>query len=94
MPVILRSDAEQKEWLQAPAAEIEAIQSRVLATYSLEIVSPDEAAQYVGSYIKRLHGRSRYQSHNAHYDDCNNQAATQRLDRYGQWGLAEMSVAS
>lgn len=52
MPVILRSDAEQSEWLQAPAAEIEAIQSRVLAADALEIVSADEAAQYAGGYIK------------------------------------------
>ncbi len=52
MPVILRSEAEQKEWLQAPATEIEAIQARVLPKDALDIVSDDEAAQYVGGYLK------------------------------------------
>lgn len=52
MPVILRSEAEQSEWLQAPAAEIEAIQARVLPRDALEIVSADEAAQYAGGYLK------------------------------------------
>lgn len=52
MPVILRSEVEQSEWLQAPAAEIEAIQARVLPRDALEIVSADEAAQYAGGYLK------------------------------------------
>lgn len=52
MPVVLRSDAEQREWLTAPAAAIEEIQSRVLPAEALEIVSDDEAAQYAGGYLK------------------------------------------
>lgn len=52
MPVILRSEAEQSEWLQAPAAEIEAIQARVLPRDALEILSAEEAAQYAGGYLK------------------------------------------
>ena len=52
MPLILRDRAAQQEWLSAGAGEIEAIQVRVLATDALEIVSDDEAAQYVGGYLK------------------------------------------
>jgi putative SOS response-associated peptidase YedK len=52
MPVVLRSKAEQEEWLNAPADQIERIQSRVLPTTALEIVGDDEAAQYVGGYLK------------------------------------------
>ena len=52
MPVVLRSDVEIEEWLGASADQIEAIQSRVLPTEALEIVFDDEAAQYVGGYIK------------------------------------------
>ncbi len=52
MPVVLRSDAECDEWLNAPADAIEEIQARVLPTDALEILSGDEAAQYVGGYIK------------------------------------------
>lgn len=52
MPVVLRSAAEQEEWLQAPANGLEAIQARVLPKDALEIVGDEEASQYVGSYIK------------------------------------------
>jgi putative SOS response-associated peptidase YedK len=52
MPVILGSEAEQSEWLSAPSDEIEAIQARVLAAKALEIMSDDEAEQYVGRYLK------------------------------------------
>ena len=52
MPVILRTDAEREEWLSAPAKDIARIQARVLPTEALEIVSDDEAAQYVGGYLK------------------------------------------
>lgn len=52
MPVVLRSEAEQLEWLTAPAAAIEEIQSRVLPVEALEIVSDDEAAQFAGGYLK------------------------------------------
>jgi putative SOS response-associated peptidase YedK len=52
MPVILQSEAEREKWLSAPTQEVEAIQARVLPMNALEIVSDDEAAQYVGGYIK------------------------------------------
>ncbi|MGE0186174.1 MAG: hypothetical protein AB7Q23_10320 [Hyphomonadaceae bacterium] len=52
MPVVLRDEAACDEWLNAPPEEIEAIQARVLATDALEIVGDDEAAQYVGGYIR------------------------------------------
>lgn len=52
MPVVLRSDAEREAWLSAPAAEVEAIQSRVLPADALEIVPDGEAAQFAGGYIK------------------------------------------
>jgi len=52
MPVVLRPGAESKAWLQAPPDQIGDIQARVLPTEALEIVSDDEAAQYVGGYIK------------------------------------------
>jgi putative SOS response-associated peptidase YedK len=52
MPVILRTEAEFQEWLTAPANRIGAFQARVLPTSALEIVPDDEAAQYVGGYIK------------------------------------------
>jgi putative SOS response-associated peptidase YedK len=52
MPVILRGEAEQSEWLSAPPHEIEVIQARVLAAGALEIVPDDEAGQYVGGYLK------------------------------------------
>lgn len=52
MPVVLRDEAACDEWLNAPPEEIGAIQARVLATDALEIVGDDEAAQYVGGYIR------------------------------------------
>jgi putative SOS response-associated peptidase YedK len=52
MPVILRNAAEWDEWLMAPADKIEEIQQRVLPTDVLEIVGDEEAAQYVGGYLK------------------------------------------
>ncbi len=52
MPVILRTEEEFGEWLSAPADQVESIQARVLPTDALEIVPDDEAAQYVGGYIK------------------------------------------
>ena len=52
MPVVLRTDEERIEWLAAPAAQIEEIQSRVLPSDALEIVSDEEAAQFVGGYLK------------------------------------------
>jgi putative SOS response-associated peptidase YedK len=52
MPVILRTQTDQDEWLAAPASEIAEIQARVLPTGALEIVPDDEAAQYVGGYLK------------------------------------------
>ncbi|MBK8544967.1 MAG: SOS response-associated peptidase family protein [Caulobacteraceae bacterium] len=50
MPVVLRSDVEREEWLNAPADQVEEIQTRVLPTEALEIVTDAEAAQYVGGY--------------------------------------------
>jgi putative SOS response-associated peptidase YedK len=52
MPVVLRTHAEREEWLSAPADQIEAIQRRVLPTEALEIVSGEEAGDYVGGYLK------------------------------------------
>lgn len=52
MPVILRSEFECRHWLSAEPDQIETIQARVLPAETLEIVSDDEAAQYVGSYLK------------------------------------------
>lgn len=52
MPVILTNQFACKEWLNAAPDQIEVIQSRVLPTDALEIVGDDEAAQYVGGYIK------------------------------------------
>jgi putative SOS response-associated peptidase YedK len=52
MPVVLRTETECDEWLKAPADQIETIQARVLRLESLEIVDDEEAAQYVGGYIK------------------------------------------
>lgn len=52
MPVILRTQAEREEWLNAPADQIQPIQARALPTNALEILSEDEAAQYVGGYLK------------------------------------------
>jgi putative SOS response-associated peptidase YedK len=52
MPVILHTDGEREDWLTAPADQIEAIQAHVLPADALEIVPDDEAAQYVGGYLK------------------------------------------
>lgn len=52
MPVILRGGGDCEEWLSVLADSIEAIQARVLPTEALEIVPDDEAAQYVGGYLK------------------------------------------
>jgi putative SOS response-associated peptidase YedK len=52
MPVVLADQAACEEWLNAPPDEIEAIQARVLPAGALEIVGDEEAAQYVGGYLK------------------------------------------
>lgn len=52
MPVILTGDSDCEEWLSAPADQVEEIQSRVLPRDALQIVPDDEAAQYVGGYLK------------------------------------------
>lgn len=52
MPVILRTEAEQEEWLTAPAADIPHVQARVLPADALDIVSGEEASQYGGRYLK------------------------------------------
>lgn len=52
MPVILQSEQECEEWLEAPPAEIARIQSRVFARDGLEVVSDEEAAQFAGGYLK------------------------------------------
>ncbi len=52
MPVVLRTKAEQEEWLSAPANDIEKIQGRVLPGDALDILSDDEASQFSGAYLK------------------------------------------
>ncbi|MGH6951051.1 MAG: SOS response-associated peptidase [Vitreimonas sp.] len=52
MPVVLRTEAEYEEWLNAPAGEIAGIQARELPVEALEVVPDEEAAQYVGGYLK------------------------------------------
>lgn len=52
MPVILEGEREQHEWLSTPADQVEAIQARALPVEALEIVSDEEALQYVGGYLK------------------------------------------
>jgi putative SOS response-associated peptidase YedK len=52
MPVILRGEHEIEEWLMAAADQIEIIQARVLPVDALEIVGDEEAAQFVGGYLK------------------------------------------
>lgn len=52
MPVILNTEPARTEWLAAGPESVEAIQSRVLSADALVIVSDDEAAQYIGGYIK------------------------------------------
>lgn len=51
-PVILTDQAACEGWLNAPPDEIEAIQTSVLPSDVLKIVGDEEAAQYVGGYIK------------------------------------------
>mgnify|MGYP000845521828 FL=1 len=43
---------ECRQWLNATPEQIESIQGRVLPPDALEIVGDDEAAQYVGGYMK------------------------------------------
>lgn len=52
MPVVLQSEADQRECLTTPPDQIEEIPARVLAADALEIVPDDEAAEFVGGYIK------------------------------------------
>ena len=52
MPVVLRAGVETEEWLTSAPDRIGDIQARVLPSDALEIVSDDEAAQYVGGYLK------------------------------------------
>jgi putative SOS response-associated peptidase YedK len=52
MPVILRTKVECDEWMSAAADQVAAIQARVLPTEALVILPDDEAAEYVGGYIK------------------------------------------
>lgn len=52
MPVVLSTVFECKQWLNAPADQIEAIQARVLPDDGLDIVPDNEAAQFVGGYLK------------------------------------------
>ncbi len=52
MPVVLRTEDECKAWLTSPPDEIETMQARVLPTDALEVVGDEEAAQYVGGYLK------------------------------------------
>ena len=52
MPVILTNQFACKEWLNAQPDQIEAIQTRVLPTDALEIISDEEATIYAGGYLK------------------------------------------
>lgn len=52
MPVVLVGREQQEEWLTAPASAVAAIQSRALSAEALEIVPDDEAAEFVGGYLK------------------------------------------
>lgn len=52
MPVVLCSQAACDEWLTAPADRLEAIQSRIVPTDALEIVSREEASAFAGGYIR------------------------------------------
>jgi putative SOS response-associated peptidase YedK len=52
MPVVLRGPAECEEWLTSAPDRIGEIQARVLPRDALDIVDGDEAAQYVGGYLK------------------------------------------
>ena len=52
MPVVLSGTAEQDEWLTASADRIASIQARVFPAEALVRVNDEEAAQYVGGYLK------------------------------------------
>lgn len=52
MPVILDTEQARTEWLAAGPESVETIQSRGLSADAIVIVSDDEAAQYVGGYIR------------------------------------------
>lgn len=52
MPVVLTTVFECKQWLNAPVEALEGIQARVLAAHTLEVLSDEEAAQYVGAYLE------------------------------------------
>jgi hypothetical protein len=49
---ILTNELECDRWLRAPGDEIEAIQARETPFNVLQIVSDEEAAQYVGGYLR------------------------------------------
>ena len=51
-PVILRTKAECDEWISADADQVAGIQARVLPRAALVVLPDDEAAEYVGGYIK------------------------------------------
>lgn len=52
MPVVLATPEALEEWLTVSAALVAEIQSRVLPADVLEIVPDDEAAAFVGGYLK------------------------------------------
>lgn len=52
MPVVLASEDACSEWLSMPTANIDAVQANVLPAEALEVLGDDEAAQFVGGYLK------------------------------------------
>lgn len=52
MPVVLATQEAQHEWLNAAADQVATIQARMLANDVLEVVSDEEAGDFVGAYIK------------------------------------------
>lgn len=52
MPVVLSSPDLCEAWLTLPPASINEIQDAVLPSDDLEILSDDEASQFVGGYLK------------------------------------------
>ena len=52
MPVVLATPEAREEWLTVSAASVAEIQSRVLPVDVLEIVPDEEAAAFVGGYLK------------------------------------------
>ncbi len=52
MPVVLATSEQREEWMSAPASIVAKIQSRVLPRETLEVLSDEEATQYVGGYLK------------------------------------------